>query len=63
MDFIDEGLAGGGGVLVHCYAGMSRSPTCVIAYLMAVKGLTLDHAWDYVKDIRDIARPNPGFLH
>ena len=31
--FIKEGMSKGG-VLVHCYAGVSRSATCVIAYLM-----------------------------
>jgi dual specificity phosphatase 12 len=31
--FIREGIMRGG-VLVHCYAGVSRSASCVIAYLM-----------------------------
>ena len=31
--FIKEGI-NRGGVLVHCYAGVSRSSSCVIAYLM-----------------------------
>jgi len=33
ISFIREGMAKGG-VLVHCYAGVSRSASCVMAYLM-----------------------------
>ena len=38
ISFIKEGMAKGG-VLVHCYAGVSRSASCVIAYLMHEKGM------------------------
>ena len=31
-DFIDQALASGGVVLVHCFGGISRSASCVIAY-------------------------------
>ena len=34
---IDEGLSKGG-VLVHCAAGVSRSASTVIAYIMRKKG-------------------------
>ena len=33
IDFIKEGLEGGK-VIVHCSAGVSRSSSCVIAYIM-----------------------------
>ena len=33
-EFIDLALDGGGKVLVNCEMGMSRSSTCVLAYLM-----------------------------
>ena len=34
VDFIDLALSAGGKVLVNCEMGMSRSSTCVLAYLM-----------------------------
>ena len=37
--FIKQG-AKAGGVLVHCYAGVSRCATCVIAYLMQEKDMS-----------------------
>lgn len=33
ISFIKEGISKGG-VLVHCFAGVSRSSSCVIAFLM-----------------------------
>ena len=34
VDFIDQALTAGGKILVNCEMGMSRSSTCVLAYLM-----------------------------
>lgn len=50
-----------GGVLVHCYDGVSRSATIVIAYLMRYKNMSLQKALDYVKSRRNI-KPNDGFM-
>ena len=38
--FIKEAIDGGGTILVHCFAGMSRSSSCVIAYLICEHKLT-----------------------
>jgi protein-tyrosine phosphatase len=51
-----------GPVLVHCYAGMSRSPTIVMAYLMSEKKMEFLEAYMYVKTRRFIAIPNRGFM-
>ncbi|XP_041659777.1 dual specificity protein phosphatase 18 [Cheilinus undulatus] len=50
-----------GGTLVHCAAGMSRSPALVMAYLMRFRGVTLSQAHRWVKDSRPYVRLNAGF--
>lgn len=50
-------------VLVHCMIGMSRSASVVIAYLMALKRISVSEALAIVKAKRSIVRPNNGFLH
>lgn len=60
--FISEGLAEGGSVLVHCYAGQSRSLTLVVAYLMSQDSLTATEALEIVRKRRPVVRPNAGFL-
>lgn len=47
-------------MFVHCYAGVSRSATVVLAYLMKEQGLTLSAAFKFVKARRFIL-PNDGF--
>lgn len=50
-----------GGTLVHCAAGMSRSPALVMAYLMRYRGVTLCQAHRWVQDSRPVVRLNAGF--
>lgn len=50
-----------GPVLVHCVAGISRSATIVIAYLMKEMGMDYADAYNYVKERRRIINPNSGF--
>jgi protein-tyrosine phosphatase len=51
-----------GGVLVHCAAGISRSASFVIAYLMYSEKLAFKEAAAAVKEVRPVICPNPGFV-
>lgn len=69
IDFIDDCFHKERKVLVHCFAGVSRSATMVIAYIMqkSAKGeglqeSALEHAFKHVKSRRSCVNPNPGFL-
>lgn len=59
--FIEEGLSKGK-VLVHCYFGISRSASVVIAYMMKKYNLSYHEAFGKVKSQRSIVYPNPGFV-
>lgn len=49
-------------ILVHCNAGVSRSSSIVIGYLMMCCGYTFENAFDFVKRKRKCIQPNAGFL-
>lgn len=57
-DFIDSHKK----VLIHCIAGISRSASFTIAYLMSRKQFSLINAIKHIKNKRSIIRPNDGFL-
>ncbi len=50
------------GVLVHCVMGISRSASIILAYLMRYRHMSLRAAYFYVKGIRPVISPNPGFI-
>jgi protein-tyrosine phosphatase len=49
-------------VLVHCFAGVSRSASIIIAYLMKINGWTVEKSFNFVRDKRRVIGPNPGFM-
>lgn len=61
-DFINEAKRNGGSVLVHCFAGRSRSGTIVIAYLMKQHRMSLSRALELVRSKRPQVQPNYGFM-
>ena len=49
-------------VLVHCRAGVSRSATLAIAFVMVYKELNVTEAFLHVRKQRPIIGPNGGFM-
>lgn len=62
VNFINKAMSENVGVLVHCQAGISRSATFIIYYLMKVKGMTLKDAYEHTKGKRYNIGPNVGFM-
>lgn len=59
--FINNALDSGGRILVHCFAGKSRSASFVIAYLMKYQAMSFKHAFEHVQKHRTVVEPNLGF--
>ncbi|CAJ0632025.1 8630_t:CDS:2, partial [Entrophospora sp. SA101] len=62
IEFIEKAKESNGRVYVHCYAGISRSTTVVIAYLMYSCRFSLKKALNLVREKHKIVRPNSGFI-
>ena len=60
-DFIEDGIKNGG-VLVHCFGGISRSSTIIIAYLIKKEKIDFKFAFYYVKNLKNDINPNEGFI-
>ena len=60
--FIHAAAQAGGKVLVHCLAGVSRSATVVLAYLMKHGRRSLREALDLLRASRARVNPNISFM-
>lgn len=58
----EEGITQNRGVLIHCLAGVSRSVTVTIAYLISALNMTLNEAYDFVKQRKPSVNPNLNFM-
>ncbi len=58
---LHDGLADGGKVYVHCSAGLNRSPTVIIAYLVKHREMSLDDAVAWVTERHECV-PYPDVL-
>uniref|UniRef100_A0A669P2R4 Dual specificity protein phosphatase 15 n=1 Tax=Phasianus colchicus TaxID=9054 RepID=A0A669P2R4_PHACC len=61
ISFIHQCRLQGGNCLVHCLAGISRSTTIVVAYVMAVTEMSSQEVLEAIRSVRPVANPNPGF--
>ncbi|XP_050090933.1 dual specificity protein phosphatase 18 [Anopheles aquasalis] len=61
-DLIEEESNANGVTLVHCVAGISRSATLCLAYLMKHHRMSLKDAYNHIKDKRPQVRPNVSFV-
>uniref|UniRef100_K7F617 Dual specificity phosphatase 4 n=1 Tax=Pelodiscus sinensis TaxID=13735 RepID=K7F617_PELSI len=62
IEYIDSVKGCHGRVLVHCQAGISRSATICLAYLMMKRRVKLEEAFEFVKQRRSIISPNFSFM-
>jgi dual specificity phosphatase 12 len=60
--FIHNALSGGGVVVVHCAAGISRSATVVLGYLLLHGSYSLRSAFAHLFACRPCIWPNEGFM-
>ena len=61
FEFIDDAINDGNSVLVHCFAGKSRSASIVIGYIMKTQKNNFDEVLKFVQNIRPCVDPNLAF--
>jgi hypothetical protein len=61
VKFVEDAIANGGCVFVHCLRGVSRSAALCLAYLMQTRGLPFDAALGFLTSKRANVNINAGF--
>lgn len=61
MDFMSRAEHNKHKILIHCYAGISRSVSFVIIYLMLRYSISMESAYNYIKSLRPFVNINRGF--
>ncbi|EGT56326.1 CBN-VHP-1 protein [Caenorhabditis brenneri] len=61
-EFLEKCRRAGKKCLIHCLAGISRSPTLCISYIMRHMKMGSDDAYRYVKERRPSISPNFNFM-
>ena len=61
-NYVENSLNNQRPVLIHCAAGISRSATLTLSYLMRKYHLSPEQAINLVREVRPCINPNPGFL-
>jgi atypical dual specificity phosphatase len=59
---LDTWINDGKNIMVHCFAGISRSVSVVITYLMVYKGWSYDLAFQHIKLRRPRMNPHSDFV-
>eukprot|EP01121_Diplochlamys_sp_Union-15-3_P012318 TRINITY_DN3678_c0_g1_i1.p1 TRINITY_DN3678_c0_g1~~TRINITY_DN3678_c0_g1_i1.p1 ORF type:complete len:156 (+),score=21.12 TRINITY_DN3678_c0_g1_i1:82-549(+) len=62
FQMFDEAKKNNKKVLIHCMAGVNRSASVLIAYLMQHKKWRLKEALQFVKERRSFISPHPGYI-
>lgn len=62
MCFPEQARQTNGRVLIHCQAGISRSSTVAIGYIMKYHNLSMNQAYSKVQACRPIIAPNLNFV-
>jgi protein-tyrosine phosphatase len=61
IEFISAAREAGGRIFVHCTQGVSRGPSCCIAYLIWLNTEPYEDVRAFVRSCRGIVSPNVGF--
>lgn len=58
----EDAREAGAKILVHCQAGVSRSATITVAFLLQHSRMSMTDAYRFVKSKRQIISPNFNFM-